>query len=97
MPLTIAAFAAYGFAWMRFPGRKLVFAMMVALLVVPLQIALVPVLSDYVQLRLNGTYLAIWLAHTGFGLPLAIYLLYNYISGLPRESWRPPQSTAPRI
>ena len=85
LPLTIAAFAAYGFAWMRFPGRKVAFAAMVALLVVPLQIALVPVLSDYVHLRLNGTYLAIWLAHTGFGLPLAIYLLYNYIAGLPRE------------
>jgi alpha-glucoside transport system permease protein len=85
LPLAIAAFAAYGFAWMRFPGRKFAFAAMVALLVVPLQIALVPVLSDYVHLRLNGTYLAIWLAHTGFGLPLAIYLLYNYIAGLPRE------------
>jgi alpha-glucoside transport system permease protein len=85
LPLTLAAFAAYGFAWMRFPGRKLAFAAMVALLVVPLQIALVPVLSDYVHLRLNGTYLALWLAHTGFGLPLAIYLLYNYIAGLPKE------------
>ena len=85
LPLTIGAFAAYGFAWMRFPGRKLAFAALVALLVVPLQIALVPVLSDYVHLRLNGTYLALWLAHTGFGLPLAIYLLYNYIAGLPKE------------
>ena len=85
LPLIIAAFAAYGFAWMEFPGRRFAFAVMVALLVVPLQIALVPVLSDYVHLRLNGTYLAIWLAHTGFGLPLAIYLLYNYIAGLPRE------------
>ena len=85
LPLTLAAFSAYGFAWMRFPGRKFAFAAMVALLVVPLQIALVPVLSDYVHLQLNGTYLGIWLAHTGFGLPLAIYLLYNYIAGLPRE------------
>jgi alpha-glucoside transport system permease protein len=85
IPVTIAAFAAYGFAWMRFPGRKAVFAVIVALLVVPLQIALVPVLTDYVQLRLNGTYLAIWLAHAGFGLPLAIYLLYNFISGIPRD------------
>lgn len=76
IPVVIAAFAAYGFAWMRFPGRKLAFTLVVALLVVPLQIALIPVLHDYVQLRLNGTYLAIWLAHTGFGLPLAIYLLY---------------------
>ena len=85
MPLTIAAFAAYGFAWMQFPGRKQLFAVMVALLVVPLQIALVPVLRDYVLLKLNGTFMALWLAHTGFGLPLAIYLLYNYISTLPRE------------
>lgn len=61
------------------------FTVVVALLVVPLQIALIPVLRDYVQLHLNGTYLAIWLAHTGFGLPLAIYLLYNYISSLPRD------------
>ena len=83
--LTIAAFAAYGFAWVRFPGRRIVFALIVGLLVVPLQISLVPVLSDYVKLGLNGTYLAVWLAHTGFGLPLAIYLLYNYIAALPRE------------
>ncbi len=85
IPTVIAAFAAYGFAWMTFPGRKLVFTLVVALLVVPLQIALVPVLTDYVRLQLNGTYLAIWLAHTGFGLPLAIYLLYNYISTLPKD------------
>ncbi len=58
---------------------------MVALLVVPLQIALVPILRDYVSLGINGTFLAVWLAHTGFGLPLATYLLYNYISELPRE------------
>jgi alpha-glucoside transport system permease protein len=85
IPILIAAFAAYGFAWMRFPGRRILFIMVVALLVVPLQIALVPILRDYVALRLNGTFLAIWLAHTGFGLPLATYLLYNYISGLPRD------------
>jgi alpha-glucoside transport system permease protein len=85
IPILIAAFAAYGFAWMRFPGRKALFIMVVALLVVPLQIALVPILRDYVALELNGTFLAIWLAHTGFGLPLATYLLYNYISGLPRD------------
>ena len=85
IPILIAAFAAYGFAWMRFPGRRWLFIMVVALLVVPLQIALVPILSDYTKLKLNGTFLAIWLAHTGFGLPLATYLLYNYISGLPRD------------
>ena len=77
--------AAYGFAWMRFPGRFLLFTIVVALLVVPLQVALIPLLRDFVRLNLNGTYMAVWLAHTGFGLPLATYLLYNYISQLPRD------------
>jgi alpha-glucoside transport system permease protein len=85
IPILIAAFAAYGFAWIRFPGRGLLFIGVVALLVVPLQIALIPILKDYIKLDLNGTYLGIWLAHTGFGLPLATYLLYNYISTLPRD------------
>jgi alpha-glucoside transport system permease protein len=85
IPIMIAAFAAYGFAWIQFPGRKLLFVMVVALLAVPLQIALVPILRDYIALNLNGTFLGIWLAHTGFGLPLAVYLLYNYISQLPRD------------
>src|SRR6185436_3819755 len=80
IPILIAAFAAYGFAWMRFPGRKPAFIMIVALLVVPLQIALVPILTDYAKLGLNGTFVGIWLAHAGFGLSLATYLLYGYIS-----------------
>jgi alpha-glucoside transport system permease protein len=86
IPILIAAFAAYGFAWMSFPGRKVLFIMVIALLAVPLQIALVPILRDYSKLGLNGTFLAIWLAHTGFGLPLATYLLFNYISTMPRET-----------
>jgi alpha-glucoside transport system permease protein len=85
IPILIAAFAAYAFAWMNFPGRRAFFIGVVALLVVPLQIALVPILRDYKTLELNGTFLAIWLAHTGFGLALATYLLYNYISQLPRD------------
>jgi alpha-glucoside transport system permease protein len=85
IPILIAAFAAYGFAWMKFPGRRFLFILVVAMLVVPLQISLIPVLYDYSQLQLTGTYLGIWLAHTGFGLPLATYLLYNYISGLPKD------------
>jgi alpha-glucoside transport system permease protein len=85
IPILIAAFAAYGFAWMQFPGRRPLFIMVVGLLVVPLQIALVPILRDYNTLNLNGTFLAIWLAHTGFGLALATYLLFNYIVTLPRE------------
>jgi alpha-glucoside transport system permease protein len=85
IPILIAAFAAYGFAWMNFPGRRILFIMIIALLVVPLQIALVPILSDYVKLDLNGTFLGVWLAHAGFGLALATYLLYGYISTLPRD------------
>ena len=84
IPILIAAFAAYAFAWMIFPGRRLLFILIVGLLVVPLQIALVPILRDYNRLGLNGTFLAVWLAHTGFGLALATYLLFNYISTLPR-------------
>ena len=85
IPILIAAFAAYGFAWLRFPGRKILFTIVVALLVVPLQVALIPILRDYNRLNLTGTYLAVWLAHTGFGLPLATYLLFNYISTIPRS------------
>ncbi|MCK9171157.1 MAG: carbohydrate ABC transporter permease [Treponema sp.] len=85
IPIFIAAAAAYGFAWLSFPGRKILFAMIIALLVVPLQISLIPILRDYQKIGLNGTYLGIWLAHTGFGLPLATYILFNYISTLPRS------------
>lgn len=85
IPVLIAAFAAYGFAWMRFRGRRIMFGLVVALLVVPLQVALIPIYGDFTNLHINGTYLSVWLAHTGFGLSLAIYLLYNYISQLPRD------------
>jgi alpha-glucoside transport system permease protein len=85
IPILIAAFAAYGFAWLDFPGRKTFFVAIVAILVVPLQIALIPILRDYRSIGLNGTFLGIWLAHTGFGLPLATYLLFNYISTIPRS------------
>lgn len=85
IPILIAAFAAYGFAWMQFPGRRVLFITVVALLVVPLQIALIPVLKAYLAIDLNGTFLAVWLAHAGFGLALATYLLYNYISQLPKD------------
>jgi alpha-glucoside transport system permease protein len=85
IPILLATFAAYAFAWMRFPGRKLLFAMVVGLLVIPGQVALIPLLRAFSGLQVNGTFLALWLVHTGFGLSLAIYLLYNYISQLPRE------------
>ena len=86
IPILIAAFAAYAFAWLKFPLKKLMFAGVVALLVVPLQTAMIPMLRDFVGLQINGTFLAVWLAHTTFGLPLATYLLYNYISQLPRDT-----------
>jgi alpha-glucoside transport system permease protein len=85
IPITIAAFAAYAFAWLDFPGRGFFFALVVALMVVPLQTALIPMLRLYVRYDLAGTYLGVWLFHTGFGLPLAIFLLFGYISSLPGE------------
>jgi alpha-glucoside transport system permease protein len=85
IPITIAAYAAYAFAWMRFRGRSILFAIVVGLLVVPLQMSLVPVLRLYTELDLNGTFLGVWLAHASFGLPLAIFLLYNFIAQLPGD------------
>ena len=85
IPILIAAFAAYALAWMEFPGRALLVAAVVALLVVPLQLALIPLLTLHNQIGIGKGYLGVWLAHTGFGLPLAIYLLRNYMIGLPRE------------
>ena len=85
IPITVAAFAAYAFAWMNFPLRKVLFFLVIALMVVPLQLALIPILRIYTRNDLNGTYLGIWLAHTGFGLPLAVFLLYGQISAIPGE------------
>lgn len=85
IPITLAAFAAYGFAWLRFKGRGLMFGIIVALLVVPLQLALVPLLQVYQSTDLTGSFVGIWLAHTGFGLPLAVFLLYGFISTLPKD------------
>jgi alpha-glucoside transport system permease protein len=85
IPITIAAFAAYAFAWMRFPLRRTLFLLVVALLVVPLQMSLIPVQELYRTLGINQTFLGVWLAHTAFGLPLAIFLLYNFISQLPGD------------
>ncbi|KHT46767.1 carbohydrate ABC transporter permease [Vibrio sp. 16] len=90
IPILIAAYAAYALSWMKMPGRNLLIALVVGLLVVPLQMSLIPLLRLYNDIGAffgvgAKTYLGIWLAHTGFGLPLAIYLLRNYISSLPRE------------
>jgi alpha-glucoside transport system permease protein len=94
IPVAIAAFAAYAFAWMSFPGRNLLFVVVVGLLVVPLQATIVPVLNVFRTVGITGSssslaqalpFLGIWLAHTGYGLPFAVYLLRNYMGGLPRE------------
>ncbi len=85
IPLIVAALAAYAFAWMRFPGRDALFLMTVGLLVVPLQMTLIPVLRLFSGLHIAGTFPAIWLAHTAYGLPFAIFLLRNFIGALPRD------------
>jgi alpha-glucoside transport system permease protein len=85
IPILIAAYAAYALAWMDFPGRGLLIAIVVGLLVVPLQLAFVPLTIIHGWLGIGKSFLGIWLAHTGFGLPLAVYLLRNYMVGLPRD------------
>jgi alpha-glucoside transport system permease protein len=85
IPATLAAFAAYAFTWMRFPGRNWLFLALVGLLVVPLQVTFIPLLSLMKNLGINGTFLGIWLAHTGYGLPFAIYLLANFFRALPAD------------
>ncbi len=84
-PILIASFAAYAFSWMDFKGRQWLFALLVGLQVVPLQMTLIPISRLYAGLGLNGTFLGIWLFHTGFGLPYAIYLMRNFLGSLPKE------------
>jgi alpha-glucoside transport system permease protein len=85
LPIIFAALAAYAFAWLDFKGRQWMFAMLIGLQIVPLQMALVPIAQLYVKLNMQGSFLGIWLFHTGFGLPYAIYLMRNFIGSLPRE------------
>ena len=84
IPILIAAFAAYAFTFMEFPGRDFLFLAIVSLLVVPNYVALVPMLKIYGNLGINGEFIAAWLAHIGFGMSLAIYILRNYMATLPR-------------
>jgi alpha-glucoside transport system permease protein len=85
LPIMFAAFAAYSFTFMRFWGRDVFFVLIVALMVVPIQAAFVPLLTLFGPdgLGINGTFLAVWFLHTGFGMPLAIYTIRNYMSTLP--------------
>lgn len=85
IPIFVAAFAAYAFSWMEFPGRDILFVVVVGLLVVPLQTTLIPVLKVFADWGLTGQFLAVWLAHTGYGLPFAVYLLRNFMGSLPKS------------
>jgi len=85
IPILVAGYAAFAFAWMRFRGRDALFIFVVALLVVPVQMTLIPVLRLLTDIKLVGTFPAIWLAHTAYGLPFAIFLLRNFFGALPRE------------
>ena len=85
LPILFAAFAGYAFAWLHFRGRLALFAVLVGLQVVPLQMTLVPISQLYAQLGLNGTFPGIWLFHTGFGLPYAIFLMRNFLGALPND------------
>jgi alpha-glucoside transport system permease protein len=88
IPVTIAAFAAYSFTWMKFWGRDWIFMALVGLLAVPLQLTFVPILKAYVAIGLtpsNWGFVGVWLAHTGYGLPFSIYLLSNFFRALPSD------------
>jgi alpha-glucoside transport system permease protein len=84
IPILVAAFAAYAFTFMEWSGRDYVYLAFVGLLLVPSQVALVPLLKLYERLGLNGTFLALWLVHIGFGMPLAVVILRNHMSRLPK-------------
>jgi len=85
IPVMVASFAAYAFAWMSFPFKNAIFVAIVGLLVIPLQSTLIPVLRLLAATGIAGQFLAVWLAHTAYGLPFAVYLLRNYMGGLPKE------------
>jgi alpha-glucoside transport system permease protein len=85
LPLVVAALAGYAFAWMSFRGRDWIFLGVVALLVVPLQVTWVPVLQIFQRLGLTENFTGVWLAHTAYGLPFAIFLLRNFFADLPRD------------
>lgn len=85
IPIFVAGFAAFAFAWMKFRGRDVLFIIVVALLVVPIQMTLIPVLRIFADTKLVATFPGIWLAHTAYGLPFAVYLLRNFFAILPKE------------
>lgn len=86
LPIFLASLAAYAFAWMPFPGRDAIFVAVFALQIVPLQIALIPLLDIYSnKLGFGASYWSVWLSHTIFALPLATFLIHNFMRELPAE------------
>jgi alpha-glucoside transport system permease protein len=83
--LFFAALAGYAFAWLKFPGRNVLFLTIVGLIVVPLQMTFIPIIKIYSSTGLYGSYVGIWLAHAGYGMPLMIYMMRNFMGGLPKE------------
>jgi alpha-glucoside transport system permease protein len=83
IPISLALLASYAFAWIDFKGRNLLFVAVFALQVVPIQVTLIPLLSQYVQWGVNGSFWSIWLSHSIFALPLAIFLLHNFMKDIP--------------
>jgi alpha-glucoside transport system permease protein len=85
LPIVVGALAGYAFAWLEFPGRDWLFVIVIALLVVPLQMALIPMFKLYETFNINDTVFALILFHTAFGLPFAIFLLRNFFIGIPKD------------
>ena len=85
MPVLFAAYAAYGLTYLPFRGRKLLLALLLSMLVIPLQVAFIPLLKLWLSLGIKGSWISIWITHTAFGMPLAISVLYGFISRLPSE------------
>ncbi len=85
IPICLAALAAYAFAWIEFPGRNVLFVLVFALQIVPIQVTLLPLLKLYVDVGVAGSFWTVWLSHTTFALPLAIFLLHNFMREIPRE------------
>ncbi len=85
LPIVVASLAAYAFAWLDFPGRDWLFVLVIAMLVVPIQMALIPLFQLYNDIGIFDTILSLILFHTAFGLPFAVFLLTNFFAGIPRE------------
>lgn len=83
IPISLALLAAYAFAWIEFPGRNLLFIAVFVMQVVPIQVALIPLNTVYVNFGLSSSFWSIWLSHTIFGLPLAVFLLHNFMKEIP--------------